>query len=127
MTLLDEVIAATKNGQQELRDYRKAGLLKPQQQSAFCKGLDVVEGSVHVYREYKPLRDEIEYTIFFRRGSDGLKYRIDFEIDHSDHELLEGLTHGNLESAIAVTARAFARQAIRENRLATKAIDGYGR
>ena len=80
MTPLDEVVAATKNGHQELRAYQKAGLLNEQQQKVFCKGLDIVEGSVHIYREFKPSRNEIEYTLYFRRGSDGLKYRSDFAI-----------------------------------------------
>lgn len=34
----------------------------------------------HLYREYKPMRDVIEYTIFYREpGRD--KFRIDAEVD----------------------------------------------
>lgn len=45
-------------------------------------------GRMSVYKEFKPLRDAIEVTVFFRRN--GRKHRLDLEFHYIDIENLSG-------------------------------------
>ena len=44
--------------------------------------IDSKYGPIQVYREYKPLSDSIEFTIYFRK--DGTKWRVDLDVKTDD-------------------------------------------
>lgn len=79
--VLSRVIEESNIGYGENRD----GLLDPEQTEAFIKDTNW-ENRVTVYREFKPTRDVIEYTVFFRAPVDGVsrKFRCDWEVDTRD-------------------------------------------
>ena len=42
----------------------------------------IENGTIQVYKEYKPRTNVVEYTVYFRHG--GRNHRVDFEIHHGD-------------------------------------------
>jgi hypothetical protein len=44
--------------------------------------VDSKYGPIQVYRELKPLQEEVEFTVFFRK--DGTKWRTDFTVHTED-------------------------------------------
>lgn len=46
---------------------------------------DGVLTSEHTYYEFKPTKDTVEITTFFRLPGDSTKYRFDYEIDLTQH------------------------------------------
>ena len=79
--VLGRVVEESNIGYGENRD----GLLDPEQTEMFIKDTDW-ENGVTVYREFKPTRDVIEYTVFFRAPVDGVSrtFRCDWEVDMRD-------------------------------------------
>lgn len=93
------------------------GELNPEQVAFFTKNTDF-EKRVFVYREYKPLRDSVEYTVYFRAPSKHptndagtRKYRLDVEIysQEIDEFRALGLEGQELEDALAIMLRIMAR------------------
>ncbi len=83
--ILSKVIAESNIGYGENRD----GVLTPEQTVEFIRDTDW-EDKVYVYREFKPTRDTIEYTVYFRAPVDGVskKFRCDWEFDMRDLDAL---------------------------------------
>jgi len=68
------------------------------------------EDQITIYREWKPTKDTIEYTLYFRAPLDGVsvKFRVDFDVYQPDLEDL-GLEGVALEEALAFALKQAAR------------------
>lgn len=49
-----------------------------------CETDHVSLGHIHVYREFKPAKDSLEYTVYFKH--EGSNHRLDFEVSILDIE-----------------------------------------
>ena len=83
--ILSKVIAESDIGYGKNRD----GKLTPEQEADFIKDTNWTDVGA-IYREFKPTRDVIEYTVYFRAPVDGesKKFRCDWEVDMTDLDAL---------------------------------------
>jgi len=108
--ILKAVIAASDLGYGKNRD----GKLTSEQEDDFLRNTNWTEVGA-VYREFKPTRDTIEYTVYFRAPVDGVskKFRCDWEVYLPDLDDL-GLEGTALEEALVFALKQACRVTQRE-------------